>query len=527
MNYSKWVLGTASLAMLFLVGCVKFERDCGGQNMDVESCPDLSTFTGTGSGNDTATLERPLALATAFGGNGTRMVDFGGKEDKPMAMLKQASGKLVVVGHSNFIATGGTVAKKAISMVRIDPTTGAPDLTFAIPTGGAASDGKLIIHDPAGEVEAAGGLIHPSGQLVAGYTLVKSSTDKDFAIGVVTAEGQPNSAPQAFPFPANFAANPATTRTETLKGIGIDSKSRIVLMGKTNANTAGGTETRIGLVRLKANSFDVDVFENSTSPGFANDTIDGARQDSRRPASYTDTPALRSGYTVLNVLGEPGVQEPGAMLIDSSDRIVVVGKARTATSTAASHFNSFITRLDANGLIDSSFATAPHDFGLALEDGANAVVAQSDGKLVVGGFAQGPSKKEFAIFRVAATGLIDSTFGASGSTPGYVRLNFGTNAEINSLQMQGSKILALGWAEASLTNTNKQMVAARFNSDGTLDTTFGTNGTMRFNNSPVTPGVQAAAQGTAALWSGSAMYLAGQGWNGSLNVEDMMLIKLE
>jgi uncharacterized delta-60 repeat protein len=282
------------------------------------------------------------------------------------------------------------------------------------------------------------------------------------------------------------------------------------MVGSTNAH---GNEQRIGVIRIRANDMAPDYFINGSNPGFGYDQLPNTGLQESRSGTTTEG---YSGYTVVRVLGAPGIHDPNAMVIDSANKIVIVGKVRANTQTFS---DMFITRLDANGVLDGGFTHGIYDFGTQKEEVANAVALQSDGKIVVGGYAMGTTVKELAMFRTGTGGVIDTTFG----TNGYVRLSLGMNAEITKLTMQGSKILALGWAAKSATNATKEMLLVRFNGDGSVDTTFGTSGIIRFANPG---GFTGDTRGTAALWDGSSLFVAGPAYRGATSLNDMMIWRL-
>lgn len=95
-----------------------------------------------------------------------------------------------------------------------------------------------------------------------------------------------------------------------------------------------------------------------------------------------------------------------------------------------------------------------------------ALVRQSDGKLV----AVGGNTSDFALTRYEADGSLDPTFGSGGTVltdfaGGYDR------AEAALLQPDG-KIVAVGWTSGA----PSRFALARYNPDGSLDPTFGTGG---------------------------------------------------
>src|SRR5262245_3106165 len=106
------------------------------------------------------------------------------------------------------------------------------------------------------------------------------------------------------------------------------------------------------------------------------------------------------------------------------------------------------------------FVTTP--IGDAAE--ADALIVQSDGKLVAGGFSPGVQSTALTLARYNTDGALDTSFG--GGT-GIVTV--GDNSEVGALAQQpDGKLVAAGWNDAV-----NSFVLARFNTDGTLDTSFG------------------------------------------------------
>jgi uncharacterized delta-60 repeat protein len=129
-----------------------------------------------------------------------------------------------------------------------------------------------------------------------------------------------------------------------------------------------------------------------------------------------------------------------------------------------------VVRVTPDGTPDSSFGTngiVVTDLGTPY-DWAYGVALQPDGKIVVPGRLQDSSLiARFAVVRYLTNGILDSTFNGTGKAA----VSFGTNSEAFAIALQrDGKIVLGGWV-------NFQMALARFNSDGTVDTSFGSNGT--------------------------------------------------
>ncbi len=105
---------------------------------------------------------------------------------------------------------------------------------------------------------------------------------------------------------------------------------------------------------------------------------------------------------------------------------------------------------------------------------ADAVTVQPDGKIVVAGRAGIPRKSDFALTRYNTDGTLDRTFGIRGK----VRTDLGGRGDrVAALALQtDGKIVATG------TNIHHANFAtARYNANGTLDETFGAGGKVSTN----------------------------------------------
>jgi uncharacterized delta-60 repeat protein len=113
-------------------------------------------------------------------------------------------------------------------------------------------------------------------------------------------------------------------------------------------------------------------------------------------------------------------------------------------------------------------------------DGVNAVAVQSNGKIVIAGTTAIPNSHgttiEFLVARYNADGSLDTSFGSGGHTVTGFNKSIGAYGEAVALQSDG-KILAAGYAPINAKGTlTDNFALARYNANGTLDTTFGNNG---------------------------------------------------
>ncbi|MFM9984831.1 MAG: T9SS type A sorting domain-containing protein, partial [Flavobacteriales bacterium] len=109
-------------------------------------------------------------------------------------------------------------------------------------------------------------------------------------------------------------------------------------------------------------------------------------------------------------------------------------------------------------------------------DVANAMVLQPDGKIVLSGVSYNGSDFDFTLVRYNTNGSLDTEFDSDGK----LTTDFGGSHENSfalALQSDG-KILAAGGRN---NGTNDEIALVRYNSDGSLDTAFDTDGLQTTN----------------------------------------------
>lgn len=133
-----------------------------------------------------------------------------------------------------------------------------------------------------------------------------------------------------------------------------------------------------------------------------------------------------------------------------------------------------VVRYNPNGSLDVTFSgdgKVTTDFASST-DQALAVILQPDGKIIVAGYMETANAIDFALARYNPNGSLDSTFGGNGK----VTTDFASNGDFaNSIALQpDGKIIVAGETQSPLTSND--FALARFNPDGTLDNTFDGDG---------------------------------------------------
>jgi uncharacterized delta-60 repeat protein len=155
--------------------------------------------------------------------------------------------------------------------------------------------------------------------------------------------------------------------------------------------------------------------------------------------------------------------------------IVIAGQGTDSGTTRA-----FAARLTTAGTLDPTFGTAgvrilPDSQG---EYTANEVAVDSSNRIVIPGRRIVSGQREFTLTRLLSNGAFDTTFGTAGQASIVPPGTFLSDAQDVEIQSDG-RLVAMG--SGFYNGTFTDIVVARFNTNGTLDTTFGTSGITRIN----------------------------------------------
>jgi uncharacterized delta-60 repeat protein len=186
---------------------------------------------------------------------------------------------------------------------------------------------------------------------------------------------------------------------------------------------------------------------------------------SRYNRDGTLDPTFGTGGIVTTVNGIFDVFR--AVTVQADGKIVAAG---SSCSPIGGCFQLAIARYNSDGSLDTSFGLGGSvitTYTSSIQ--AFAVAIESDGKIVAAGGTLSPLASDFILARYSSDGSLDASFG----TGGFVTTDlFGGNDRATGLALQkDGKIVAVGVGGPSF-----DFALARYNADGTLDTTFGSGG---------------------------------------------------
>ena len=208
--------------------------------------------------------------------------------------------------------------------------------------------------------------------------------------------------------------------------------------------------------------------------------------------------------------------------LQSDGKIIAAGTVFVDFIIGESSDTDFaLARYNPDGTPDATFGSngqVTTDF-LGFEDDAFSILIQPDGKIVAVGSANDPATfYDFAAARYLSNGAIDTTFGVAGK----VRTDFGDQnfdrARSAALQPDG-RIVAAGFA-ISHGGGVQNFAVARYTSNGVLDTTFSRDGRTQIDFGTC------CQSATKVLLQSDGKIIAVGGASGESSDDDFLLARL-
>lgn len=151
-------------------------------------------------------------------------------------------------------------------------------------------------------------------------------------------------------------------------------------------------------------------------------------------------------------------------------KVLSAGQIKNATN------DLFFFRTNADGTPDNSFGNnGKLSWDLSANEGVNAIALQTDGKIVACGWKTNNNTRSSILTRIDANGVADNSFGNQGIVA-ISAINGSSGSVYRNVKIQpDGKIVVAGIAYYSSGNKG---IVQRYKTNGTLDSTFGTNGTV-------------------------------------------------
>jgi uncharacterized delta-60 repeat protein len=216
-----------------------------------------------------------------------------------------------------------------------------------------------------------------------------------------------------------------------------------------------------------------------------------------------------AGPAIVSSFGSGSIGR--GVAVQSDGKIVVVGQASDTTGTGT--LGLIVERFNSNGTLDTSFGSGGVARTLTAQFGAGyAVAIQSDGKIVAAGQANAPGGgTEVAVARFNTNGSLDTSFGSGGTD----LLNLGEDSRALGLALQSNGDIVIVGSQAPGLQVPNALIA-RLTPSGALDSSF--NGTGAYAHQYAI-GAANSAFTSVAVQSNGDIVAAGAATNGNTGAD--------
>ncbi len=180
-----------------------------------------------------------------------------------------------------------------------------------------------------------------------------------------------------------------------------------------------------------------------------------------------------AGFTILDLSRIQANNFANTLHRQHDGTLIVAGSAQIPGPP--SRLAIMVARLHSDGTLDSNFGTNGITITPFPSDAeANTLTIDPHGRLLLAGDSSNPdgTRTILPLLRYRPDGTLDSSFGTGGivlTDPGS------SDTEAYAIAIWRSTILVAGFSNATL-HGDYDLLIARYHSNGTLDSTFGTNG---------------------------------------------------
>jgi uncharacterized delta-60 repeat protein len=400
--------------------------------------------------------------------------------DVGSSVAVQPDGRIVVAGSSS-----GSLLEGFFSLARYN-SDGSLDITFnedgKVTTDvGVSEFGSSVVIQPDGKIVVAG----QSGYFKNDFALVRynpdGSLDRTFnEDGKVTTNLGDNAGVQSIAIQADgkiVVAGRIGNRDNgdfALVRYNPDGSLDATLDGDGKVTTDVGANDHVSSVVIQSDGKIVVT-------GSSHDGIDGGfalvryNPDGSLDTTFSEGALTPNGTVTTDFRGSVG---GGSATIQPDGKILVAG-----TSYIESNFSDFtssfaLARYNSDGSLDATFnengvLTTSFLSGYLNQEGGESVAIQPDGKIVVAGYSNrditvGDVDIDFALARYNPDGSLDTTFNEDGKV--ITDLGFPAIGKSVAIQPDG-KIVVSGYT-TSETGASHDFALVRYDKDGSLDETF-------------------------------------------------------
>ena len=404
---------------------------------------------------------------------------------------------VLLIGSLALTACGGDDDDKAENST----TTGSgPDTTFGTLDTTFGTDGVANVALSADSKDRLSAVaLGTDGKLYAAG-LTSKDTDQEIALTRVDNDGKPDATfGTAGVASVNVSVNPSTVpaaQLEQARSLLVQSDGKVVVVGTAehDATAVGDAakDTDIVAVRFDATG--------KPDPTFGQDGVARIDLGTGHPVDPETFAGADQGY------GSAALPNGG---------LVIFGNT---TAGADREDNDFVlVGLTSTGAIDPAFGTA----GVTRVDldksrDSARIIKVVGNQIIATGYTRGADEVvKPVLIRSSIDGKLDTTFGTGGVASDKV---LAAVTESYSFGVQGDNYVLTGYGKDAETD-KVDLVAYRFTATGELDTTFGTNGVTRIDNT----GEDDRGRNLAVLPDGRILYV-GSGKVDKDNAQAMVVL---
>ncbi len=355
----------------------------------------------------------------------------------------------------------GWLSVSADDSIGTNPAAGSPDTSF----GTAGTMTSAIPNSPA----PLSAVIQPDGKTVIAFFDVMSQSG--FIVARYNSDGSPDTTFHS----TGLVSTPIGTSIS--EAVAIQPDGKLVVAG----GSSDGSNNVFALARYNVDGSLDTAFHSTgtvTTPIESNSyaTAVAIQPDGKIVAAgdstsgfalarYNSDGSLDTSFNTSGTVTAPTAPSNlHALAIRSDGKIVAVG-------TSPGGFT--LVRYNINGSPDTTFnSTGTVATLIGTDSAAKAVALQPDGKIVVAGMSYSGGVDFFALARYNVDGSLDTTLNSTGTVTTLI----GTDSAANAVALQpDGKIVVAGIAYSGGAYS---FALARYNGDGSLDTTFNATGTI-------------------------------------------------
>ena len=443
----------------------------------------LGGYTSNGTVNEFS-LSRYNAngsLDDEFGMTGEVRTSFGSKGAVARSVALLPDGKIVAAGYAkndNSTPTNASDDHDDFAIARYGKT-GAHDISFGNVVVTVHRSGRLTRSFSIGDDRATAVGVHGGKTIVTGHGAVGVATpaDDDFIVASYQSSGETDTT-----FGKDVASDGTPDGWQHKSvippgGNDADDQANAMVIQSDGKIVVAGYGDRNAML---LNDFAVMRF---TAAGELDDTFgvlpQGATTE-RTGIITTDFNSLHDSAQAIAMVSGGGFVTAGYATNDGGTPLDTTSTQALDTSEADDHKDFAVALYSSVGALNTAFAT---DGKVTLNfngghDEANAVAVDGNDKFVVAGYASNSTNtnKDFAVVRYNANGSLDTSFSSDGKVT--TAIGSGDDVATAMVIQSNGKIVVAGYSH---NGSDNDFALVRYNADGTLDTSFGIGGKVTTN----------------------------------------------